>query len=53
MMLLLALFHGFWLSLFGHSVSDTSQYIRVRQVTFTGNYRTREHIIRREMDHSS
>ena len=50
MMLLLALFHGFWLSLFGHSVSDTSQYIRVRQVTFTGNYRTREHIIRREMD---
>lgn len=47
-MLLLALFHSFWLSLFGSS--DTTQHVLVRQVTFTGNFRTREHIIRREMD---
>lgn len=47
-MLLLALFHSFWLSLFGNS--DTTQHVLVRQVTFTGNFHTRDHILRREMD---
>jgi outer membrane protein assembly factor BamA len=49
MMLILSLFHAFWLSLFGTPI-DTAQQVAVRQVTFTGNFRTKERIIRREMD---
>lgn len=49
-MLLLALFHTFWLSLLGTPTTDTTPNVVVRQVTFTGNFRTRERIIRREMD---
>lgn len=49
MMLLSSLFQVFWISLFGTPV-DTTQKIVVRQVTITGNFRTKERIIRREMD---
>ena len=48
-MLILAFFNTFWLSLFGNP-ADTTQKIVVRQVTITGNFRTKERIIRREMD---
>jgi outer membrane protein assembly factor BamA len=48
-MLLLNLFHAFWLTISGIS-ADTTEKVVVRQVTFTGNFRTRERIIRREMD---
>lgn len=48
-MLLLSLFHAFWLSI-TPTPADTVQQVVVRQVNFTGNLRTRERIIRREMD---
>ncbi|WP_428655599.1 BamA/TamA family outer membrane protein [Runella sp.] len=48
-MLLLSFLSTFWLSLLGTS-ADTTEKVVVRQVAFTGNFRTRERIIRREMD---
>jgi len=48
-MLLLSLFNAFWLSIAGVS-ADTTPKIVVRQVNFSGNFRTRDRIIRREMD---
>lgn len=48
-MLLFSFIHAFWLSLLGSSQHTTERVI-VQQVTITGNFRTRERIIRREMD---
>ncbi len=48
-MLLLTFINTFWLSLLGLP-TDTTQKVVVRQVTVSGNFRTKERIIRREMD---
>ncbi|MEZ4900483.1 MAG: BamA/TamA family outer membrane protein [Spirosomataceae bacterium] len=48
-MLLLSIFSTFWLSQAGVP-TDTTQKVVVRQVTLSGNFRTRDRIIRREMD---
>lgn len=48
-MLLISLFHAFWMSVWG-GTPDTTQKVVVRQVQLTGNFRTKERIIRREMD---
>ncbi|MDF7820533.1 POTRA domain-containing protein [Runella sp. MFBS21] len=48
-MLLISLFHAFWMSVWG-GTPDTTQKVVVRQVQIIGNFRTKERIIRREMD---
>ncbi len=48
-MLLISLFHAFWMSVWG-GIPDTTQKVVVRQVQLIGNFRTKERIIRREMD---
>ncbi|WP_273214120.1 BamA/TamA family outer membrane protein [Runella zeae] len=48
-MLLISLFHACWMSVWG-GTPDTTQKVVVRQVQLIGNFRTKERIIRREMD---
>ncbi|MCU0341773.1 MAG: BamA/TamA family outer membrane protein [Spirosomaceae bacterium] len=49
-MLLFSFFNAFWLSLTGPTTAQATEQVAIRQVTIVGNFRTRERIIRREMD---
>lgn len=49
-MLLLTLLHTLWLSVFSGIPDSTNKNVYIEKVSIEGNYRTRERIIRREMD---